>query len=94
MQEEELKSYNGLQKQGALLLHSPKYGLVVVSTKLPNLTVTLPFQILVTTHEYLNRPSYIPEYYKGPNILELQIEYYQQDNISHILSEVIIFRQK
>ena len=40
MQEEEFKSYMGLKKQGALLLRPPKYGLVVVSTKLQNLTVT------------------------------------------------------
>jgi len=63
MQEEELKSYKGLKKQGALLLRSPKYGLVVVSTKLPNLTAILPVKIPVKTPEYLNQHRYTPEYY-------------------------------
>jgi hypothetical protein len=49
MLEEELKPYQGLQKQGAFLLRSPRFGLVVVSTKLPNLTVTSPIRIPVTT---------------------------------------------
>jgi len=93
MQEEELKAYQGLKKQGAFLLCSPKFGLVVVSTKLPNLTVTLPFRILVTTREYFHRHHFIQEYYYGPNIRAQQIEYYQQDMISYKLSEVITFRQ-
>jgi len=54
MQEEELKASQELHKQGAYLLRSPKYGLVVVSTKQPNLTVTLPFRIPVTIQEYFN----------------------------------------
>ena len=92
MQQEDLKSYKGVKNQEALLLRSPKYGLVVVWTNLPNLTVTLLFQILVTTHEYLNLNSFIPEYYKGPNIRERQIEYYQHNTISDKLLEVIIFK--
>jgi len=92
MQEEELKSYKGLKKQGALLLCSPKYGLVVVSTKLPNPTVTFPFRIPVTTREYLYWQSSIEGYYKEPNIWESQIEYYLHETISDKLSEVIISR--
>jgi hypothetical protein len=51
MQEQELKAYQGLKKQGAFLLKSRFFGLGVVATKLPNLTVTLPFKIPVTTSE-------------------------------------------
>jgi hypothetical protein len=76
MQKEELKAYQGRQKQGAFLFCSPRFGLVVVSTKLPNLTVTLPFRIPVTTFEYLNRHRYISEHYQGPNIREQQKEFY------------------
>jgi len=82
MQEEELKAYQGLKKQGTVLLKFRIYGLVLFSTKQPNVTIMLPFRIPVTTKEYLNRKHYFPEYYKGPNILERQIEYYQQDSIS------------
>jgi len=92
MQEKELKAYQGLQKQGAFLLRSPKFGLIVVSTKLLNLTVTSPFRIPVTTCEYYNRHRYILEYYEGPDICERQIAYYQHDTISDKLSEVIICR--
>ena len=63
MQQEELKAYQVLKKQGAFFLKSPKYSLVVASTNLPNLTVTLPFQILVMTTEYINRQNYIPKSY-------------------------------
>jgi hypothetical protein len=92
MKEQTLKAYQGLKKQGAFLLSSPRFGLVVPSTKLPNLTVALPFWTPVTTSEYLNRHKFIPEYYQGPNIEEHQIEYYQQNRISDTLLEVIIFR--
>jgi len=54
MKEEDLGAYQGLKKQGAFLLKSPRFGLVVVSTKLPNLTVTIPIRIPVSTSEYLN----------------------------------------
>jgi len=67
MQEEELKAYQGLHKQGAVLLRSPRFGLVVIATKLPNLMVTLPIRIPVTTSEYLNRHRFVPTYYKGPD---------------------------
>jgi hypothetical protein len=54
MREEELKAYQGLQKQGAFLLRYPPIGLTVIATKLPHVTVTLPIQIPVITSEYLN----------------------------------------
>jgi len=76
MQEEELKAYQRLKKQGAVLLKSRKYGLVLFSTKQPNLTVTSFFRIPVTTSEHLNRHRYNPEYYQGPNIQEQYKEYY------------------
>lgn len=68
MREEELKVYEVLQKQGAFLLRSPRFGLVVVSTKLPNFTVTLPIQMPVTTSEYVHRHQFVPIYYRGPTI--------------------------
>jgi hypothetical protein len=68
MEEVELEVYQGLQMEGAFLLQSPKFGLVVVSSKLSNLTVTLPFWIPVTTSEYPNRHRYITEYYQGTDI--------------------------
>jgi len=52
------------------MLESRTYGVVLFSTKQPNLTVMLPFGIPVTTREYLNRKHHTPEYYRGPNILE------------------------
>jgi hypothetical protein len=91
MQEEELKAYQGLKNQLAFLLKSPIYRLVVASTKLPNLTIIIPVGILVTTTEYNNQRNYIPELYMGPNILERQSDYYQQDIISDKLFQVIIF---
>jgi hypothetical protein len=60
MLDEELIAYQGLQKQGSFLLRSPRFGLAVVSTKLPNRTVTLPIRIPVTTSDYLNRNNYVP----------------------------------
>lgn len=92
MEEEGLKAYKGIIKQGALLLTSPKYGLVVVSTELPNLTVTLPFRIPVTTAEFRNLIHCSPESYKGRNFREPPKEYHQQDTSSSESSEVIIFR--
>jgi hypothetical protein len=49
MQAEELEAYQKFQKKGAFLLQSPQLGMVVVSTKLPNLTVMFPVEIPVTT---------------------------------------------
>jgi len=92
MQEEELKAYQGLKKQGAFLQRSSRFGLVVVATALPNLTVTIPFRIPVTTSEYLNRHCYKPEYYQGPNILEQKVQLYKQGWISNEISDIIIFR--
>jgi hypothetical protein len=94
MQEEELKAYQGLKKQGAFLLRSPRFGLVVVSTKLPNLTVTIPIRIPVTTSEYLNRHNYVPTYYKGPDIKRQQIEFCVKHEIKSDPSDIIIFRRK
>jgi hypothetical protein len=92
MQEEELEAYQGLKKQGAFLLRSPRFGLAVVSTKLPNLTVTIPIQIPVTTSEYLNRHRFVPIQYEGPNIKKQQIEYCVQHSIHADPSNIIIFR--
>jgi len=61
-------AYQGFKKQGAFLLRSPRFGLVVVSTTLPNLTVTIPIQVPVTASEYLNRHLFVPTYYEGPII--------------------------
>jgi hypothetical protein len=92
--EEELKAYEGLKKEGAFLLRSPRFGLVVISTKLPNLTVTLPIQIPVTTSEYLNRHKFVPTYYKGPNIKKRQIEFCVENKIKADRSNIILFRRK
>jgi hypothetical protein len=93
MQEEELKAYQGLQKQGAFLLRSPRFGLAVVSTKLPNLTVTVPFRIPVTTSEYLNRHNYIPTYYQGPNSRQKHVEFCVNNLIKSDPTGIIIFRR-
>jgi len=92
VKEDEIKACQGLKKKGALWLQSSSFGLVVVSTKLPNHTVTLPFRIPVMIAVYLNRERYIPEYYTGPNIQNCQKENYQHDTISKQLSEVVILR--
>jgi hypothetical protein len=68
MQEEELKAYRALQKQGAFLLRSPRFGLVVVTTIEANLTVMLPIRSPVMTSECLNRHQFVTQYYQGPNI--------------------------
>jgi hypothetical protein len=94
MLEEELKAYQGLKKQGAVLLRSPRFGLVVVSTKLPNLTVTLPIRIAVTTSEYLNRGNFVPTYYKGPNCRKLRTEFCVENEIKQDPSNIIIFRRR
>ena len=94
MQEEELRAYQGLKKQGAFLLRSPRFGLAVVSTELPNLTLTLPSRIPVTTSEYLNRHSFVPVYYQGPDIRRKQIEFCVKHEIKSNPSDVIIFRRK
>ena len=94
MQEEELKANQGLKKQGAFLLRSERFGLVVVSTKLPNLTVTLPIRIPVTSSEYLNRHTFVPTYYKGPDFRKRQIEYCVENSISADPTGVIIFRRQ
>jgi hypothetical protein len=82
MQEEELKAYMGLKKQEAFVLRSPMFGLVVISTGRPNLTVTLLCWIPITNKEYLNRECYIPQYYQGPDIPQQQAECYRQETIS------------
>jgi hypothetical protein len=94
MQEEELRAYQGLQKQGAFLLRSPRFGLVVISTTLPNLTVTLPIRIPVTTSEYFNRHRVVPTYYKGPDFRKIQIEYCVKNSILADPTGVIIFRRR
>jgi hypothetical protein len=94
MQEQELKAYQGLKNQGAFLLRSSRFGLVVISTKLPHLTVTLPIRIPVTTSEYLNRHRYVPTYYQGPNIRKQQIEFCVKHEIKTDPSDIIIFRRK
>ena len=93
MKEEELKAYQGLKKQGAFLLRSPRCGLGVVSTKLPNLTVTIPIRIPVTTSQYDNRHQFVPTYYKGPDFKRLQIEYCVKNSISADPTGIIIFRR-
>jgi len=93
MQEEELKAYQGLKKQGAFLLKSPRFGLGVVSTKLPNLTVIIPFKIPVSTKEYLTRENYMPEKYKGRDPRKRQIEYCCENSIKADPRGVIIFRR-
>jgi len=92
MQEQELKAYQGLKKQGAFLLHSPKFGLVVISTKLPNLTITEPIRIPVTTFEYKNRHLFVPTYYEGANIRKKQIEFCVEHEIKTDPSNIITFR--
>lgn len=82
MQEEQHKAYQRLQKQGAFLLCSSKFVLVLVSTKLPNLSVSSACRITVTTSKYLNCDCYIPEYYQEPNIRQQQVEYGQEENFS------------
>ena len=94
MNEEELKAYQGLKKQGAFLFKSPKSGLVVAAISQPNLTVTFPIPIPVTTSEYINRKSYVPTYYQEPNILKEKVQLYQQGCISNDISGIILFRRK
>jgi hypothetical protein len=94
MKEEELKAYQGLPKQGAFLLRTPGFGLVVISTKLPNLMVTLPIRIPVTTSEYENRHRFVPTYYQGPNYRKQQIEFCVKHEIKSNPSDVIIFRRR
>jgi hypothetical protein len=95
MTEDELLAYQGLKKQGAVLLRSSnKRYMVVVSTKLPNLTVTLPIRIPVTTSEYINRYKFVPTYYKGPNIKKQRIEFCVKHEIRSDPSDVIIFRRR
>jgi len=94
MQEEELKAYQGLKKQGPFLLRSKRFGLIVVSTKLPNFTVTLPIRIPVTTSEYFNRHKYVPTYYQGPDIKRQQIQFCVKYEIKSDPSDIVIFRRK
>jgi hypothetical protein len=68
--------------------------MVVASTKLPNLTVTLPIRIPVTTAEYQNPQSYIPQYYTVPDTKKKQIEYCVENSIAADPTGVIIFRRK
>jgi hypothetical protein len=95
MTEDELLAYQGLKKQGAVLLRSSnKKYMVVASTKLPNLTVTLPIRIPVTDYEYKNLKSYIPQYYQGPDSKRKQIEFCIEHSIGANPTGVIIFRRK
>jgi hypothetical protein len=95
MTEEELLAYQGLKKQGAILLRSSnKQFIAVASTKLPNLTVTLPIRIPVTTSEYINRKNYVPTYYGGPDIQKRKIEFCDKHSIKSDPSDIIIFRRK
>lgn len=73
------------------MLKSRKYGLVLFTTKLPYITITLPFRVPVTTREYLNWKNYIPEYYKGPNTEAQQKECYHHDSISKEVADIITF---
>ena len=93
MKEEQLKAYQGLKKQRAVLLHSPRFGLVVVSTKLPNLTVTTPFRIPVPTSEYFNRFEFIPTYYKGLDSWREQIKFCVENQIKYDPAGIIVFRR-
>jgi hypothetical protein len=94
MLEEDLKAYQGLQKQGAVLLKSPRFGLVVVATKLPNLTVTTPFRIPVTKSEFNSPNRSIPTYYQGPDIKRQQTEFCVKYEIRHNPSDIIPFKGK
>jgi len=94
MQEQELKAYEGVKKQGDFLLRSARFRLAVVATELPNFTVTIPFRIPVTTSEYLNRHRYKPQYFLGSNILEQKVQLYNQGRISNEISDSTIFRPK
>jgi len=90
MKEEELKAYQGLKKQGAFLLRSSRFGLVVVSTKLLNLTVTLSIRIQVTTSKYHNQQSFVPTCYEGPNIRKQQVQYCVDHSIKVDPTNIII----
>jgi hypothetical protein len=92
MLEEELKAYQGLKKQGAFLWKSPRFGLIVAATKLPNLTVTTPFKIPVTTSEYNNPHRFIPTYYQGLDSKKQQVEFCVKHEIRHQPSDILIFR--
>jgi hypothetical protein len=94
MQEQELKAYQGLKKQGAFLLRSPRFGLVVIAPKLPNFTVMLPIRIPVTNSEYINRHRFVPTYYKGPDSRRKQIEYCVENSIAADPMNIIIFRKE
>jgi len=93
MQEAELKAYQGLKKQGAVLLKSRKYGLLLFATKPPNFTVTTPFRVPVTAYEYQNRYRYKPEHYQGSRILEQKEQLSKQGWISNEISDIIIFQR-
>lgn len=94
MTEEQLLAYQGLKRQGAVLLRSSnKQYMVVLSTKLPNCTVTICFRIPVTTAETQNPKSYIPQYYSAPNIRRKQVELCVENSITANLNRVIIFRR-
>ena len=94
MTEDKLIAYQGLKKQGAVLLRSSdqRY-MVVVSTKLPNLMVTIPIRIPVTTSEYRKPISYIPQHYKRPDNSRRQIEYCVENSICADARGIIIFRR-
>jgi hypothetical protein len=90
---DELRSYQGLKKEGAILLKSQnKRYLVVVSTKLRNFWVTLPIRIPVTTAEYQNPRSYIPQYHKGPDTKREQERFCVENSVAASPQGIIIFR--
>jgi len=93
MTDEERSAYRGLKEQGAVLLRpSNKQYMVVVSTNLPNFTVTIPIRIPVTTAKYQSPKSFIPPYYSGPNIRRKQVELCVENSITANLNGVMIFR--
>jgi hypothetical protein len=93
MTEDELSAYQGLKKQGAVLLRSSnnRY-MVVASPKPPNLTVTFPIRIPVTRSEYCNPHQYIPTYYKGPDTKKQQVEFCVENSIAASPQGIIILR--
>jgi hypothetical protein len=94
MTEEELKAYQELKKQRAVLLRSSTQKYIVgVSTKLPNLTVMFPIRIPVTTYEYRNPSQYIPHIIKRLNQKWWHIKYCAEYSISADPTGVIIFRR-
>jgi hypothetical protein len=94
MTEDKLRDDPGLKKQGAILLRSSnKRYMLGTSTKLPNLTVTIPIRIMVRTAEYQNPKSYIPQYYQGPDNNRKHTEFCVENFVHSNPQGVIILRQ-